>query len=98
MDELKGSSSTSPVHIEFETFISPVNKLTTNTSRFQQSSPPITGQLITHAVPAIQTQLSSRYKETEERLKEIKEERLMLLKSVNKTPTKHYRQHEDQQQ
>jgi hypothetical protein len=98
MNEASGGSATPPVHIEFESFVSPLNKLLTSNSRSQYLSPHNTEQLIVYAAPVIQTQLSSRCKETSERLKEIKKEKSTLLSAINKTPKKHQQQHEDQQQ
>jgi hypothetical protein len=98
MNEASGGSATPPVHIEFESFVSPLNKLLTSNSRSQYLSPHNTEQLIVYAAPVIQTQLSSRCKETSERLKEIKKEKSTLLSAINKAPKKHQQQHEDQQQ
>ena len=97
MNESSGGSSTPPVHIEFESFISPINKLTNHNFRSQHLSPHNTEQLIVYAAPVIQTQLSSRCKQISERLKEIKKEKSPLLAAINKTPIKHHQQHEDQQ-
>jgi hypothetical protein len=99
MNEASGGSTTPPVHIEFEAFVSPLNKLIAHNSRSQHLSPHNTEQLIVYAAPVIQTQLSSRCKETAERLKEIKKEKSTLVSAVTKTPTKHQQQqHEDHQQ
>jgi hypothetical protein len=98
MNESSSGSSTPPVHIEFESFKAPVNKLSTLNSRSPHLSPHNNEQLIIYAAPIIQSQLSSRSKETVERLKEIKKDKSTLLSVVNKTPTKQQQQHEDQQQ
>jgi hypothetical protein len=96
MNESGAGSSTPPVHIEFETFVSPLNTRATNNSRYL--SPHSTDQLIVYAAPIIQSQLSTRCKDTAERLKEIKKDKSVLLASINKTPTKQHQQHEDPQQ
>jgi hypothetical protein len=102
MNEESCGSATPPVHIEFESFVPPVNKLSGYNSRSQHLSPHNTDQLIVYAAPVIQTQLSGRYKETAERLKELRKEKSILLSVVNKIPIKYHQQqqqqHEDQQQ
>jgi hypothetical protein len=98
MNESSCGASTPPVHIEFESFISPVNKLTNHNSRSQHLSTHNTEQLIVYAAPVIQSQLSSRCKQIVERLKEIKKDKSQLLSTINKPPIKHHQQHEDQQQ
>lgn len=100
INESVGGSTTPPVHIEFEKFVSPTNRLTAYTSRFPRlSSHSSSEQLIVYSAPIIQTQLSSCYKETAARMKEIKTEKSSLLAIVNKTPAiKHPQQHDDQQQ
>jgi len=87
-ESASGGSTTPPVHIEFESFISPINKLSTYSSRSQHLSPHNNEQLIVYSAPVIQTQLSSCCKETSERLKVLKKEKTALLPIVNKTPTK----------
>ncbi len=83
------------VQIEFESFISPIN---TN-SRLHTMSSPNNEQLIVYAAPVIQMQLSSRCKETIERLKEIKKQKSLLLAVINPQPQKtSVKQHDDQQQ
>ncbi len=99
MNETSSGSATPPVHIEFVSFISPINKLTTYRSRSSHLSPHNTEQLIIYAAPVIQTQLSSRCKETAERLKELKKDKTTLFTLINKTPIKQqHQQHEDAQQ
>jgi hypothetical protein len=102
MNESSGGSGTPPVHIEFASFKSPTNKLNTFNSRLSNLSPHNTEQLIVYAAPVIQTQISSRCKETVERLKELKKDKSTLLSATNKTPTKNpqqqQQQHEDPQQ
>jgi len=101
MNESSGGSATPPVHIEFESFKPPINKLAIFNSRSPNLSPHNTEQLIVYAAPVIQTQLSSRCKETVERLKELKKDKSILLSATNKTPTKQQQQqqqHEDPQQ
>ena len=88
MNEADGSgAATPPVHIEFETFVSPINRLTYN-SRSHHLSPNNTEQLIVYAAPIIQSQLSSRCREISERLKEVKKEKAALVTVITKTPTK----------
>ncbi len=96
MNESGAGSSTPPVHIEFETFVSPLNTRATNNSRYL--SPHSTDQLIVYAAPIIQSQLSTRCKDTAARLKEIKKDKSVLLASINKTPTKQHQLLEDPQQ
>ena len=100
MNESSGGSSTPPVHIEFESFVSPLHKSTTLTSsRSQHLTSHSTDQLIIYAAPIIQSQLSSRSKEIAERLKEVKKDKTALLAIMNKAPMpKPAQQHEDQQQ
>ncbi|CAF2070031.1 unnamed protein product, partial [Rotaria magnacalcarata] len=95
--ESSGDSSATPAQIEFETFRPPSNKLT-NSSHLQKTSAIHSEQLIVYAAPVIQSQVSSRCKETVERLKEIKKEKSTLLTQVNKTPSKQYLQQDAQQQ
>ncbi|CAF1352372.1 unnamed protein product [Rotaria sordida] len=94
MDETNDGSSKSPVHIQFESFISPMNNSNIN-SRISSGKDE---QLIIYAAPVIQMQLSSHCKETINRLKEIKKEKSLLLAIINpqisKIPVK---QHDDQQ-
>ena len=99
MNESSGGASTPPVHIEFESFVSPVGKILTNNARCSQISTHNTEQLIVYAAPVIQSEISTMSKETGERLKEVKKEKASLTASINKTPVKaHYQQHDDQQQ
>ncbi|CAF0959678.1 unnamed protein product [Adineta ricciae] len=95
VNESNDGSSTPSVRLEFESFISPI----VNNSRLHSISSPNNEQLIVYAAPVIQMQLSSRCKETIERLKEIKKEKSILLAIINppipKTPA---RQYDDQQQ
>ncbi|CAF3572491.1 unnamed protein product [Rotaria socialis] len=97
IDEMNDSSTSTPVHIQFESFVSPVN----SNSHVQNSVSNNNNneQLIIYATPVIQMQLSSHCKETLNRLKDIKKEKLSLLAIVNpqtlKIPVK---QHNDQQQ
>jgi hypothetical protein len=98
MNESSGGAATPPVHIEFETFISPVTKQSNHTARSQNLSAHNTDQLIVYAAPIIQSHLSLRRKETLERLKVLKKDKTTLTAIVNKTPSKHHQQHEDQQQ
>ncbi|CAF1266513.1 unnamed protein product [Rotaria sordida] len=94
MDETNDGSSKSPVHIQFESFISPMNNSNIN-SRISSGKDE---QLIIYAAPVIQMQLSSHCKETINRLKEIKKEKSLLLAIINpqtsKIPVKQY---DDQQ-
>jgi len=98
MNESNDDSSSSPVRTQFQSFISPIN----NNSRSQQtSSSPSSNneQLIIYAAPVIQMQLSSRCKETIDRLKEIKKEKSLLLAVINPpTPKILTKQRDDQQQ
>ncbi|CAF4474134.1 unnamed protein product, partial [Rotaria socialis] len=96
--ESSGDSSATPAQVEFETFRPPSNKMTTYSARVQQTSAIHSEQLIVYAAPVIQSQVSSRCKETVERLKEIKKEKSTLLTQVNKTPSKQYLQQDAQQQ
>ncbi|CAF0922143.1 unnamed protein product [Rotaria sp. Silwood1] len=98
INESSNERSTPKINIEFETFHSPFNKLTTYDSRLQHLSPHNSEQLIVYAAPVIQSQLSACCRETAERLKEVKKEKSALLAAVNKAPIKHHQQHEDQQQ
>ncbi|CAF1426187.1 unnamed protein product [Adineta ricciae] len=95
VNESNDGSSTPSVRLEFESFISPI----IHNSRLHSISSPNNEQLIVYAAPVIQMQLSSRCKETIERLKEIKKEKSILLAVINppipKAPAK---QHDDQQQ
>ncbi len=97
MNESTSGSATPPVHIEFESFIPPVNRLTTYNSRSQHLSPHTNEQLIVYAAPIIQSQLLSRYKETAERLKELKKEKSTLITAINKPLSKHHQQQQQQQ-
>ena len=99
MKESSDGSATPPVHIEFETFVPPISKLLNHNIRSPNLSPHNNEQLIVYAAPVIQTQLSSRCKETVERLKKIKKEKSILLSVINKTPSKYeQQQHKDPQQ
>ena len=87
MNESLNESTVSPVHIQFESFVSPIN--TNNTSsRSQHLSSSNNEQLIIYAAPVIRMQLSSRCKETMERLKEIKKEKSLLLAVINPQTSK----------
>ncbi|UJR36286.1 hypothetical protein I4U23_029015 [Adineta vaga] len=92
----EGGSSTPPVHIEFESFVSPVNIRSTINSRYL--SPHTTDQLIVYSAPVLQSQLVSRCKDTGERLKEIKKAKTSLAATIAKTPTKQSQPNDDQQQ
>jgi len=95
MNESNDDSSSSPVRTQFQSFISPIN----NNSRSQQTSSSNNEQLIIYAAPVIQMQLSSRCKETIDRLKEIKKEKSLLLAVINPpTPKILTKQRDDQQQ
>jgi hypothetical protein len=98
MNESSGGGSTPPVHIEFETFISPIIRASNSTLRSPQLLSHHTDQLIVYAAPILQSQLSSRCRETHDRLKELKKDKTTLTALVNKIPSKHHAQHEDQQQ
>ena len=95
MNQSSEESSAPSVQIQFESFISPIN----NNSRLHCISSPNNEQLIVYAAPVIQMQLSSRCKETIERLKEIKKEKSLLLAVINPQAAKtSAKQHDDQQQ
>ncbi|UJR09808.1 hypothetical protein I4U23_014034 [Adineta vaga] len=95
VNESNDESSTASVHIQFEPFISPIN----HNSRLHSMSSPNNEQLIIYAAPVIQMQLSSRCKETIERLNEIKKEKSILLAIINPpTPKTSVKQYDDQQQ
>lgn len=98
MNDVDCGSSAPPVHVEFETFVSPINRLTNSSSRSQHLSPHHTEQLIVYAAPVIQSQLSARCKETGERLKDLKKEKAVLLSAVSKPMNKSNQQHEDSHQ
>lgn len=93
MKESAADQSTgSPVQIHFESFISP------NPTRLQPTST-TNEQLIIYAAPVIQMHLSSRCKETIDRLREIKKEKSLLLAIVNPQTTKiPVKQRDEQQQ
>ena len=91
----------SPIQIQFQQFRSPLNNnnnnnnnssALSNSSRSQLLSATTNEQLIIYAAPVIKMQLSSRCKETIDRLKEIKKEKSLLLAVINpqtsKIPTK----------
>ena len=99
MNECSYGASTPPVHIEFESFVSPMSKQNSANSRSHHLLPHNTEQLIVYAAPVIQIPLSSRCKEISERLKGIKKEKSALTTSINKPPKKQQQQqHEDPQQ
>ena len=79
------AASAPPVHIEFESFISPRSP-STRSAHVNMSNEE---QLIVYAAPVIQMQLTSRCKETIERLKEIKKEKSILLAVINPSVSKH---------
>lgn len=103
MNESNDNSLSSPLQIKFQSFISPINNNSTNPTRSQQASSSSSSvnneQLIIYAAPVIQMQLTSRCKETIDRLKDIKKEKSLLLAVINpqnsKLPVK---QRDDQQQ
>ena len=88
MNDGKHDSATPAVHIEFECFISPLH----SAPRSNHSNSSNQEQLIVYAAPVIQMQLSSRCKETIDRLREIKKAKSLLLTVINphssKTPVK----------
>ena len=86
MKESTGDSSASPVHLQFESFVSPI---TNNHSRTQSAAMSNNEQLIIYAAPVIQMQLSSRCKETIDRLKEIKKEKGVVLAIINPQTSRH---------
>jgi hypothetical protein len=91
-------STTPSVHIKFEPYISPITN-NNNNSRSQNATSVNNEQLIIYAAPVIQMQLSSRCKETIDRLKDIKKERSVLLAVINpQTPKIPVKQHDNQQQ
>jgi hypothetical protein len=100
MNESNDSSPTSPVDIQFESFVSPTNNNNSRTQRTSSTSSSNNEQLIIYAAPVIQMQLSSRSKETIDRLKEIKKEKALLLAIINppQTPKIPVKQRDDQQQ
>ncbi len=93
------SSTLPPAQIQFESFVSPMNNNTHHSSRPQRLSASNNEQLIIYAAPVIRMQLSSRCKETVERLKEIKKEKSLLLAVINPQTSKiPMKQRDDQQQ
>ncbi|CAF1527991.1 unnamed protein product [Adineta ricciae] len=96
VNETSGDSSVPTVHIEFESFISPVDIQSTMNSRYL--SPHTTDQLIVYAAPVLQSQLIARCRETGERLKEIKKEKTSVLTATAKQPAKQCQPNDDQQQ
>ncbi|CAF1223630.1 unnamed protein product [Rotaria sp. Silwood1] len=98
MNETNDGLTKSPVHIRFESFLSPMN----NNNNNNNNSRMLTGkdeQLIIYAAPVIKMQLSSHCKETIDRLKEIKKEKSLLLAIINPQTSKiPVKQHDDQQQ
>ncbi|CAF1421947.1 unnamed protein product [Adineta steineri] len=94
VNESNDRSATPPVHIQFESFVSPIN----HNSRLHSISSPNNDQLIIYAAPVIQMQLSSRCKETIERLREIKKEKSLLLAVINPPTPKPLVKHSDDQQ
>lgn len=109
MNESSENSTTSlsPIQIKFQPFISPINKDSYSQSTPPPSSPTTKGgataasneQLIIYAAPVIQMQLSSRCKETIDRLKQIKKEKSLLLAIINPQTNKiPLKQRDNQQQ
>ena len=99
MNESSGGASTPPVHIEFESFVSPMAKSSSSNARMSQISSHNTEQLIVYAAPIIQSEISSMSKVANERLKELKKDKTNVTALINKTPVKtHHQQHDDQQQ
>lgn len=93
------NSSTALVRPEFEPLRPQFNKSTALNSRLQNLSPVNSEQLIVYSAPVIQEQISSRCKQTSERLKEIKKEKSTLITTVTKTSSKpQQQQHDDPQQ
>ncbi|CAF3240743.1 unnamed protein product, partial [Rotaria sp. Silwood2] len=94
MNETSDGSPKSPIHIQFESFISPMNN--NNNTRISTGKDE---QLIIYAAPVIRMQLSSHCKETIERLKAIKKEKALLLAIINPQTSKiPVKQSDDQQQ
>ncbi len=100
MNESTDGLSVSPVQIQFQSFIPPTNNNNNNNIRSQSLTTSNNEQLIIYAAPVIQMQLSSRSKETIDRLKEIKKEKALLLAIINppQTPKIPVKQRDDQQQ
>ena len=101
MNESTDKPSVSPVQIQFEAFISPINNNNNNNNNNVRSQSQTTSnneQLIIYAAPVIQMQLSSRCKETIERLREIKKEKALLLAIINPQTTKIPARKSDEQQ
>lgn len=95
MKESTNQSVGSPVQIHFESFIS------SHPSRSPPTSTASTNneQLIIYAAPVIQMHLSSRCKETIDRLRDIKKEKSLLLAIVNPQTSKiPVKQRDEQQQ
>ena len=88
------SSSAPPVHIEFESFISPRSPSTRSNHLISSNEE----QLIVYAAPVIQMQLSSRCKETIERLKEIKKDKSLLLAVITPSMSRSFPKPCDDQQ
>jgi hypothetical protein len=96
MNESTTEPSTPSTLIKFESFISPINA---NNTRSQSHSSQNNEQLIIYAAPVIQMHLSSRCKETIDRLKEIKKEKSVLIAVINPQTSKaSIKQREEQQQ
>jgi hypothetical protein len=96
MNESNDEVLTSPVDIQFETFISPINNNLRSQHLLSTSN---NEKLIIYAAPVIQMQLSSRCKETIDRLKEIKKEKSLLLAVINPQTSKiPVKQRDDDQQ
>lgn len=98
MNDVDCSGTSPPASIEFQSFISPINRSTHTSSRSPHLSPHHTEQLIVYAAPIIQSQIVARCKETSERLKEIKKEKSLLITATNKPLNKSLSQHDDSQQ
>lgn len=87
-------STDQSVQIHFESFISPKPSRTQLNSGVSNNE-----QLIIYAAPVIQMHLSSRCKETIDRLREIKKEKSLLLAIVNPPTSKiPVKQRDEQQQ
>jgi hypothetical protein len=96
MNESTDGLSVSPVQIQFQSFIPPTNNNNNNNIRSQSLTTSNNEQLIIYAAPVIRMQLSSRCKETIDRLREIKKDKSLLLAIVN--PQTSIKQRDDQQQ
>lgn len=100
MKESNVDSNTGPIHIEFESFISPLTKSNSSAiSRAQQLSIHSHDQLIVYSAPVIQSQLQERCRQINERLKEVKKEKTSVASIIAKSVLiKQGKHHEDQQQ